>query len=107
MENTKTKGQDKLINENMGIKGEQQANKHKVVKASICKSQKPNDKTCNLCCKEAFFIMNRDSKSVNKREELGGHCPHRRKHLLINSKINKERLKASKNNINLDNNCNN
>ena len=65
-------------------------------KLAYAKPCNPMNKVCNLCNKEAWFIMNKDSKSINKREEMGGHCPHRKKHLLINSKLNKQSLKASK-----------
>ena len=35
----------------------------KWTKLSYAKPRKPNDKTCNLCCKEAYYIMYRDNKS--------------------------------------------
>ena len=75
-------------NENVNIKWS------KVAYAKPCR---PMDKSCNLCSKEAYYIMKKDEKSINKREEMGGYCPHRRRHLLINSKQNKENMKASKN----------
>ena len=68
-------------------------------KLAYAKPVSPMQKICNLCCKEAHFIMKRDNKSINKREEMGGYCPHRRKNLLINSKINKEQMKASRDEI--------
>ena len=65
-------------------------------KLANAKPCKPMNNNCNLCSKEAWYIMNRNYLSINKREEMGGYCPHRRQHLLINSKLNKEAIKASK-----------
>ena len=65
-------------------------------KLSYAKPRKPMNKICNLCNKEAWFIMNTNNKSINKREEMGGHCPHRKKHFLTNSRLNKQMIKASK-----------
>ena len=62
-------------------------------KLAMAKPRAPNNKRCNLCCKEALFIMRRDAKSINCRLELGGYCPHRRKHLLSHIESNKEVLK--------------
>ena len=41
------------------------------------KARNPNNKRCNICCKEALFILNKDKLSINSRDELGGYCPHR------------------------------
>ena len=52
-----------------------------------------NDKAITGTSWEASFIMFNDSKSINKRDELGGYCPHRRTHLLSHISSNKEVLK--------------
>ena len=62
-------------------------------KIAKAKGRGPNNKRCNLCCREAYFIMHKDLKSKNKRDELGGYCPHRRTHLLSHISSNKEVLK--------------
>ena len=49
----------------------------------------PNNKRCNLCDTETLFILNKPKNSVNTRLELGGYCPHKRKHILANINSNK------------------
>ena len=53
----------------------------------------PNQSRCNLCCKETLLLMDRGSLSLNKREEMGGYCPHKRAHLICAIKSNKEVMK--------------
>ena len=57
------------------------------------KPRNPNNKRCNICCKEALFILNKDKLSINSRDELGGYCPHRRAHLISHIKSNADVLK--------------
>jgi hypothetical protein len=43
----------------------------------------PSSKICNLCIKEKYFIICKPHMaSLNRRNELGAECRHRRKHLL-------------------------
>ena len=53
---------------------------------AMARARGANQKNCNLCSKETLLLMNRGPKSLNKNEELGGYCPHKRKFLLCNSK---------------------
>ena len=56
---------------------------------AIVKKVKPfaqNDKVCKLCLQEKLSIL-RSAPSLNKRNEIFGHCIHRKKFLL--SKTNK------------------
>ena len=53
-------------------------------KLAYAQARKPNQKNCNLCSKETLLLMDRSKNSLNKKEELGGYCPHRRKHLICN-----------------------
>ena len=48
------------------------------------KAQGPNQKSCNVCCKEALKIMRKDSLATNKREELRATCLYRQRHLIKN-----------------------
>ena len=42
---------------------------------------------CRLCLKEKYYILyNRQDCSLNSRDELFGHCPHKRDHLLYKIK---------------------
>ena len=56
---------------------------------AMAKARIPNQSNCNLCSKETLLLMERSSNSLNKNEELGGYCPHRRRHLLCNIKVAK------------------
>ena len=71
-----------------GIKTELEWSKIKKVKP-----RGANQKSCALCNTETHEIMKRSEISINDREELGGYCPHRRAHLIINIQENKENLK--------------
>ena len=56
--------------------------KWQIVKA--CKKYKPGDKTCDLCTSEKVTII-RNSKNplnINKKNDLGTRCVHRREHSL-------------------------
>ena len=42
---------------------------------------------CRLCLKEKYHILyNRADSSLNTRDEVFGHCPHKREHLLYKIK---------------------
>ena len=44
----------------------------------------PTTKICRLCLTEVYHIMwSKEGATLNKRNELFGHCRHRKKHLLI------------------------
>ena len=60
--------------------------------------RKANQKLCNLCNLETLLILRGSSDQINKRDELGGYCPHKRKFLLQN--INSEKQNR-KNEVNL------
>ena len=51
--------------------------------------KEPNQWLCNVCNKETLFLMKRNSKSVNNREEFGGYCAHKHEWLLQNIKAAK------------------
>ena len=57
------------------------------------KPRQPNNNRCNICCKEALYIMHKDDKAINSRKELGGYCPHRQNHLISHIKSNADVLK--------------
>ena len=40
---------------------------------------------CDRCLAEKYYILLEKSRLLNKRSEISGTCPHRRKHLLQNS----------------------
>ena len=61
---------------------------HSWERIAYARARAPNNKMCNLCSKETLLLMRRDSNSINKKEELGGYCPHRRGHLIFNIKSN-------------------
>ena len=48
------------------------------------KSRTLSPKTCNLCTKEALFILKEGANKqlLNSRDEVAGNCPHRRRHIL-------------------------
>ena len=47
------------------------------------KPYNPVTGVCRLCLKEKFHILyNREDCSLNTRDELFGHCPHKKEHLL-------------------------
>ena len=60
------------------------------------KARGANQKSCALCNTETHEIMMRSKLSINDREELGGYCPHRRAHLIVNIQENKENLKEER-----------
>ena len=56
----------------------------------------PNGRTCKLCNMETMFLMDRPKHSINSREELGGYCPHRRRHVIENIFENRADLKLKR-----------
>ena len=51
----------------------------------------PATRKCDLCLTEKYHILLEKSRLLNKRSEIFGTCPHRKKHLLQNSdRSNKE-----------------
>ena len=65
-------------------------------KVAMARARGPNNKRCNLCDTETLFILNKPKISVNSRLELGGYCPHKRKHILANINSNKAVKKEEK-----------
>ena len=56
----------------------------------------PNSKSCKLCNLETIYLMDRAKISINSRDELGGYCPHRRKHIIENIYENRADLKIKR-----------
>ena len=53
-------------------------------RVGYAQARKANQSLCNLCNLETLFIMRGSPDQINKRDEMGGYCPHKRKFLLKN-----------------------
>ena len=50
----------------------------------VCHVYKPGNLSCDLCISEKLAIIKNltNTKSLNKRTDIGNKCPHRKKHFL-------------------------
>ena len=55
-----------------------------------CSPYRAGSRHCDLCLWEKFYIINRDSGCINKKDELLGKCRHMNKFLLMNYKCRRK-----------------